>query len=43
MGLIVLCRGTKSSVTGPDKEISQLKHNVEREISSRQEVRVKLF
>lgn len=34
---------TKSSVTGADKHISQPKHNVEREISSRQEVRVKLF
>lgn len=34
---------TKSSVTGADKHISQLKHNVEREISGRQEVRVKLL
>lgn len=34
--------GTKSSVTEADKQISQLKHNVGREISSRQEVRVKL-
>lgn len=35
--------GTKTSVTEADKQISQLKHNVEREISSRQEVRAKLF
>lgn len=35
--------GTKSGVARADKHTSQLKHSVDREISGRQEVRVKLF